>query len=111
MLRMVQLALVLGLVSMTLGGVARAADPLTLEQTLAASASTPAQHQALAAFYAGKAEESKKEAANHRAMGLAYSGRKDMANMREHCDKLASLQDDIAKQYAALAEMEQAAAK
>jgi hypothetical protein len=103
-------------------GVALAAAPfatvaLAAEEdvvvVLIESASTPAQHQALANYYKGKAAEAKKEAANHRAMAKTYGGQKATisAAQMDHCNKLASLSDSQAAEYDQLAAAHEAAAK
>lgn len=90
-----------------------AAQEHGLEQVLVESASTPAQHEALAKHYRRRAEASKADAASHRAMAKSYSGTKAATAkaMSDHCTKLASLSDDEAAQYEALAAEHEAAAK
>jgi hypothetical protein len=77
------------------------------------SASTPAQHQALANYYKAKAADAKKEAADHRAMAKSYGSQKATlaAAQAEHCNKLASLSDGQAAEYDQLAAAHEAAAK
>jgi len=84
-----------------------------LEQVLVESATTPAQHTALARYYADKGAAATKEAERHRAMGKAYGGAKaaEVSRMREHCEKLAALYADQAKQFDMLAKEHQALAK
>ena len=85
----------------------------SLEQVLVESASTPKQHEALANYYSGKAAAARKEAEAHREMGKTYSGVKgsQLAMMKEHFEKLASLYDDTAKQYDMMASMHREMAK
>jgi hypothetical protein len=112
MRRLVFLAAAVALLAGPFAPIAAAADP-SLEQVLIESASTPQQHAALANYYASKAAAARKEAEEHRAMGKAYGGVKasQAAMMKDHCDKLASLYDDEAKQYDMLASMHRDMAK
>jgi hypothetical protein len=85
----------------------------SLVQVLIESASTPKEHQALANYYTGKAAEARKEAEGHRSMAKAYGGAKgsQLATMKDHCEKLATLSDAEAKEFDAMAEAHAAAAK
>ena len=85
----------------------------SLEQVLVESATTPKQHEALAAYYANRAAAARKEADAHREMGKTYGGVKgsQLATMKEHCEKLASLYDEEAKQYDMMASMQREMAK
>lgn len=89
------------------------ADASGLEQVLIESASTPKQHSALASYYEGKAAAARKEAQEHRSMGKAYSAGKftQVLQMKEHCEKLAALYDEQAKEFDMLASMHRDAAK
>lgn len=108
-------ALVLVLALGVAPGVAVADDPSShsLEQVLIESASTPKEHQALANYYAGQAAAARKDAEYHRAMGKAYSGGKitQLAMMKDHCEKLAVLSDDEAKEFDMMASMHRDMAK
>jgi hypothetical protein len=101
--------------SLLSGSIAQSAlaGDASLEQALVESATTPEQHAALAHYYEGKAAAARKEAGYHRAMGKSYSGGKgsQIAEMKAHCDKLASLSDDQAKEYDAMASMHRGMAK
>ena len=105
--------LVLALALGVLPAMALADDSSSLEQVLIESASSPKDHQALAKYYAGKAAEARKEAESHRAMAKTYGGVKgsQIAMMKDHCDKLATLSDDQAKEFDAMAAAHEAAAK
>jgi hypothetical protein len=82
-----------------------------LEQLLVDSADTPAEHQALARYYRAKAADAKRDAEEHRAMAKHYIGRPgEVGKMREHCDKIASLDEQVAAQYEAMAKGHEAAA-
>jgi hypothetical protein len=89
------------------------ADDSALEQVLAETATTPAQHQALAKYYHAKAADAKAEADTHRSMLKSYSGVSvPMAKQRaEHCNKLASLGDQEAAEYEKLAASHEAQSK
>ena len=96
-----------------LAGIA-GADDHGLEQILAETASTPAQHQALAKYYRAKAADAKAEAESHRTMAKNYSAGVSMplAKQRaEHCGKLAKLADDQAAEYEKLAASHESQAK
>jgi len=112
MRRWIFLASALALLAGPLTPNARAADE-SLEQVLVESATTPQQHAALAGYYAGKAAAARKDAEYHRAMGKSYGGAKasQLAAMKDHCDKLATLYDDEAKEYDAMAAMHRNMAK
>lgn len=107
-----RLALALALACAPVASVA-AADDTALEKLLVESASTPAQHKALAEYYKAKAAGLKEEADRHRSMAKSYSGTKLTAAqaMREHCTKLASLADEQAAEYEKMAAMHEAAGK
>jgi len=102
----------LALAAAPIAGIALA-DDSSLERVMVETASTPAQHQALAKYYHSKAVEAKAEADNHRSMLKSYSGvsvpmGKQMA---EHCNKLAALSDEQAAEYEKLAASQEAQAK
>ncbi len=112
MRRLIFLATAIALLAGPLAPLAAAADP-SLEQVLIESASTPQQHGALATYYAGKAAEARKDAEYHRAMGKSYSGAKatQLGMMKDHCEKLATLYDDQAKEFDMMASMQRDMAK
>jgi hypothetical protein len=112
MRRLVFLATAIALLAGPFAPIAAAADP-SLEQALIESASTPKEHAALANYYAGKAAEARKDAEYHRAMGKSYSGVKatQLAMMKDHCEKLATLYDDQAKEFDMMASMQRDMAK
>jgi hypothetical protein len=112
MRRLVFLSAVLTVLSGSVAQMALAGDS-GLEQALVEGASTPQQHAALAKYYEGKAAAAKKEADDHRAMAKSYSGVKmtQAAAMKEHCDKLATLADEEAKEYETLASAHRGMAK
>ena len=86
----------------------------SLEETMVESASTPAQHQALADYFHEKAEAARHAAARHRSMAKRYEGGR-MARSPSlpstHCTKLAKSFDEQATEYDALASAHEAEAK
>jgi len=101
-IRSLWFALALGVASIAGVGLAGAGS---LEETLVRFADTPAEHQALADYYAGQATKARAEAERHRQMGKTYSGLKNakMQALTAHCDKIAAQEDELAKQYDELA--------
>jgi len=90
------------------------ADDRGLEQILAETATTPAQHQALAKYYRAKAADAKAEAESHRTMAKNYSAGTSMPLARqraEHCEKIAKLADGQAAEYEKLAASHETQAK
>ena len=106
MRRLVVIATAVAVLAGPFAPIVAAADP-TLEQVLVESASTPQQHAALANYYSAKAADARKQAEYHRAMGKTYGGVKasELATMKDHCEKLAKLFDDEAKEFDAMAKM------
>jgi hypothetical protein len=91
-----------------------AAEDRDLEEVMVETASTPAQHEALAAHFEKRAEAARREAARHRAMGKHYAGGR-MARSPQppstHCTNLADMYEAQAKEYEALAALHEAEAK
>jgi hypothetical protein len=82
-----------------------------LLQVMVDSATTPAQHQALARHFRAKAADAKALADAHQAMSRSYSGKPgELRNMNKHCDQIVKLNQDLAAQYESLAKAEEAAA-
>ena len=77
-----------------------------IEEKIAA-ANTPADHEAIAAYYDGEAKEAQDKADEHKKMGEAYKkGGGSYANkthFHEHCEALARNYAADAKEYRALA--------
>jgi len=71
------------------------------------SAKTPADHEAIAAYYDGQAKEARQKAEEHRKMGEAYKkGGGALAgktHFYEHCEVLTRNYTSDANQYEALA--------
>lgn len=84
-----------------------------LEQVLVESASTPKQHEALAKFYRAEAAEARARAAEHKKMAGSYGGTKMAIAQagKEHCDKLAALNESTAQEYDKLAAEHETLAK
>ena len=87
------------------------ADPITDDNVIEAvsAAKTPADHQALAAYFTAKAEAAIAQGDKHTRMAPSFSG-KGHENMQMHCNALARTYKEQAKDYSALAkEQEQLA--
>jgi hypothetical protein len=84
-----------------------------LEHLMIDNADTPAEHQALARYYRMKAADAKELAAEHRSMARSYTGGNvaSLRSMKQHCDRIAELNEQLAAQYEDLAKGEDAAAK
>ena len=90
------------------------ADDHGLEQILAETATTPAQHQALAKYYHAKAADAKAEADSHRTMAKNYAAGTSLPLARqraEHCEKIAKHADGQAAEYEKLAASHESQAK
>jgi hypothetical protein len=86
-------------------GGAGAPAPTTEELTaLAAKASTPADHNALQEYFLTLAKRYTAEANDHVAMAQAYRGTR-MTQAAAHCDRLAALSRDEAKEATEAAAM------
>jgi hypothetical protein len=73
-----------------------------LEMLMIQEASTPAQHEALAAHFRAAAAEAKAQSARHKAMAAGYSNPKFAAS-KKHCENLADLYAKQAVDYEELA--------
>ncbi len=71
-----------------------------------AAAKTPADHQALAAYFTSKAEAAMAKVDMHRRMAAAFGG-KMRENLKMHCDALIGSYKQQAKDYTALAKEQQ----
>jgi hypothetical protein len=87
------------------------ADAITDENVDAAvaAAKTPADHQALAAYFTAKSEAAKAEVERHRRMSLAFGG-KQRTSWEAHCNSLMKASQEQANDYAALAKEQSAIA-
>ncbi len=103
-----RLAAVLLLIGAGLAGCAdlTTAPPPAIQKQIEA-ARTPADHEALAAYYVKQAAEARARATEHRAMGKAYSitppGGRGGGSWAVHCNATATSYDDIAARYDAMA--------
>jgi len=119
MRRTIALMTAAGLLALAPAGAwAQGAAPMKhSEQMMLESAKTPADHKALADEYREKAGAARALAKEHRSMGKSYlTGKvsygkiKEAQDMKKHCDRIAELNEDLAKQYDELAKGEEAAA-
>jgi hypothetical protein len=82
------------------------------------TAKTPADHEAIAAYYEQQAAAAKKNADMHRQMAETYKGGgtaigkgSGATAMPQHCQNLAKSFDEEAAQYAAMAQVHRELAK
>ena len=68
-------------------------------------AKTPADHQAIAAFYEKEAQDARQEAKQHNQLKDAYATMPDMNMMVPHCDTLVKQYQEVGKELDAMAEM------
>lgn len=104
-------ALVVGL---TIGSARSAlcADPVTDDNVDAAvaAAKTVDDHQTLAAYFTTKSQQALANAARHKKMANAFSG-KPATSWEAHCQALVRTFQEQAKEYAALAREQEAIVK
>jgi len=85
---------------------ADAAQPADIEKMIA-SAKTPADHEAIAAYYDKQAAEARAKAEEHRRMGEDYKrgggALAEKTHFHEHCEALTRSYNQAAKDYEALA--------
>jgi hypothetical protein len=88
-------------------------DSGSLEELVAGTAHTKAEHQALAKYYAGEAADARALASRHQSMGRAYLGSKggDKQAFTNHCKRIAEQQEAMAKEFDALAKLHEDEAK
>jgi hypothetical protein len=84
----------------------------SIEQMIT-EAKTPADHEAIAAYYDKEAQEAHKKHAEHQKMKEWYKNTPVMSKggFSTHCDSLISLDDKTAKEYEALAKLHKEMAK
>jgi hypothetical protein len=90
-----------------------AAEETNIEQMIE-QAKTPADHEALAAYYEKEAQAAKQKYELHKKMEAAYSrfpSLKQKSNILFHCDTLAKDYETMAKQYEMLAQIHREMAK
>ena len=88
------------------------ADPITDDNAAAmmAAAKTPAEHEALAAYFTSKAEAAEANVQKQKEMYHSLSG-KTKQNMRMHCKAIIGQYQNQAKSYTAMAKEEAKLAK
>jgi hypothetical protein len=87
------------------------ADTITDDNVEAAmaAAKTPADHEALAAYFTGKANEAQANIEKHKRMSGLFGG-KGKASWESHCHALMKTYEEQAKDYTALAKEQKAVA-
>lgn len=113
-LLMITLAIALMLIG-TLSGslVGSAEEGKSVEQQIA-EAKTPADHEAIAAYYEKQAQEAHQQHGLHQEFSKSYSTvpvLKTKTGAVAHCNTIAKKYEDIAKEYEALAKMHREMAK
>lgn len=109
-IRILSLALLLAIAG---PGAAIALDPADLPNAIE-NAETPADHEALAAYFEGEAKEARAMAERHRKMAATYRSLRKPAGhkgvrarlertMPKHCDELVARYEADAKDYEAMA--------
>lgn len=102
--RLAALMLVMGIGLAGCAGVATAPPPAIQQQIEAAR--TPADHEALAAYYVKEAGAARAKAVDHRAMGKAYTAAPPGGrggSWAAHCNATAASYEEIASRYDAMA--------
>ena len=85
----------------------------SIEQMIT-EAKTPADHEAIAAFYEKQAQAAHQQHAEHKKMSDSYASVsvvKMPTGMVAHCNTIAKKYEEIAKEYEALAKMHKDMAK
>ena len=95
--RRIASALLLSVVLSGCAGVSTTPSAALLQQI--ESATTPADHEALAAYYTQEAAKARANAAEHRKMAKAYVAPRGGAGMAAHCDGIAKSFEGIATEY------------
>ena len=101
------------LLALPSAGSAEDKEPMSIEALAEQSATTAAQHEALAAYYRGKAQNARAEVRRHRSMALSFNSKSAgaEAGMRMHCDRLADAAQQSATEYDAMAAIHDEEAK
>jgi hypothetical protein len=119
-MRIVHATLVVALLSFV-GVGARALTAADLPDAIA-NAKTPADHEAIAAYYDEEAKTAREQAKRHQDMGAVYKkapaapakaggGHVFHRQMGEHCDKIAATYEESAKELETMAAAHRAQAK
>ena len=74
-------------------------------------AKTPADEQAIAAFFETEAKAAQQAAKRHSELKAVYAAKPDMQMMVSHCDMLVKDYQEIAKELEVMAEMHKKMAK
>jgi len=74
-------------------------------------AKTPADQQAIAAFFEKEAQAAQQVAQQHSELKAVYAAKPDMQMMVSHCDMLVKDYQEIAKELEVMAEMHKKMAK
>ena len=107
-------ALLLGALALAPGFALAQESGGSLEEIMAETAHTKAEHQALAKYYGEQASQARALAARHKSMGRSYLGGGRGQNRQPfmtHCNKIAEQQEAIAKEYDSLAKLHEDEAK
>jgi len=85
----------------------------SLEAIAAETATTAAQHQALAAYYREKAADQRAVVKTHKDMAASFVSKADTgaSNMRAHCESLGKAAEQLAAEYDAMAAVQDEEAK
>jgi hypothetical protein len=102
------LCALLALPSLTIAAEAKATP--SIEALAEQAASTPAQHEALAAYYRGKADAARAEAERHKEMAVSFPS-KGASGMQAHCQALTDAAQKSAAAYDAMAAIHDETAK
>lgn len=103
----------IGLGHLSVGSATEGQSTGHMEQMIS-EAKTPADHEALAAFYAQEAQAARAKQAEHQQMRDAYATipvLKTKTGAVAHCNAIAKKYEEIAKEYEALAKMHRDIAK
>ena len=87
---------------------ARAENAMEHMEQMITAAKTPADHEALAAFYEKEAQAARQKQAQHQQMGEEYAKipvLKTKTGAVAHCQAIAKKYEEIAKENEALAQM------
>ena len=91
-----------------------AAEGKSIEQMIA-EAKTPADHEAIAAFYEKEAQGARQKYAEHKKLADFYAAtpalKTKSGTLFAHCNAAAAKYEEIAKEYEALAQMHKEMAK
>lgn len=95
------LATTIGLTAQASWAGSSSAPQVELEQRLIESASTPADHEALAKYFRAEADELRMMALAHRSVGDSYrrSKMRKAEEQKEHCERIAGLEEQISLEY------------